>query len=141
MNQVHNPYAPPGAVHSAIPLPPERWGEVEVGVESVVRSWTARQLILAGSLPAVIRYESSGAGERVYVNDHLAATTSVFSRPQRPLNAVMDKLDFELPYNEFVVPAQINVYVSIFQLFRITEFSLLVCQRVAYDERRPKSDP
>ena len=136
MTSAPNPYAPPGASRPVVPLPRKRWNEVEVVVQRVIRTWTAREVLLAGNTPAVLRYESSGAGERVFVNDRLAATTSVFNRPERMLNAVMDKLDFMLPYRDFVVPAQINVYVSLFQLLRITEFSLVVCEKLVHDDAR-----
>ena len=135
-----NPYAPPGVDDQPrVELARNQWGQLQIGVESVLRSWTARQLFLSGSIAAVIRYESTGAGESVYVNDQMAAKTPFFHWHGSLLNAVNDHVDFHLPYDSYFVPACIDVYVSAFQLLRITRFRLTVCEQVVYDEsRRPR---
>lgn len=74
-----NPYTPPGkssASGAALPrLPKDRWGELEVRVESVYRGWWTRRLWLAGSIAAELYYNPGGNGERLYVDGNLLVTT------------------------------------------------------------------
>lgn len=118
-----NPYAPP-----RIELP-EHPSTDDWFAVCTYRSWGSRKVLLAGSINAEIRYEAWGHGERVYVNDLLAARTSAWH-----FHCVAPHVDFAIECPEGSFTGAIDVQVSFFQLLRITKFTLKVNGQVAYTD-------
>ncbi len=131
-----NPYQAPAdsGCHSAeqaeLPLLPEaHWASLSMRAAHVDRSWWQRRVLVVGAVDADIRYDPRGSGERVFVNEQLVLTTSIWR-----LEIVQPHVDFLLRAGDFQVPASIDVRVSALQLFRITRFRLTVAGHVLVDE-------
>lgn len=131
-----NPYQAPAdsrrrsAESPELPLLPEaHWASLNVRVAHVDRSWWQRRVLVAGAVEADIRYDPRGSGERVFVDEQLVVTTSIWR-----VEIVQPHVDFLLRAGDFQVPASIDVRVSALQFFRITRFRLTVAGHVLLDE-------
>lgn len=121
-----NPYASPQAFSG-----PCGWfqghSSGEVHAECIHRSWMSRTVLLSGKIEAEIRYEAWGNGERVFVNNQLAARSSIWH-----IRFVAPHIDFEIDCEDSEVVASIDVRVSL--ILRITTFTLTVNGTVVYSE-------
>ena len=84
---------------------------------------------ISGAFEANIRYSAAGSGEKIFVNDQLAATSSIWH-----LSVVAPQVDFEIESGGRTVPATIHVSASWIQFFRLVGFSLTVNGHLLYIE-------
>ena len=134
-----NPYQAPSVDSTVLLpcLPRDQWDTVRLCVVDVQRSRFRRVVVIDGDVKASVRYEAAGLGERLYVNDVLDASTAFFNLKGHPFNMVRGDISFRLRFGSCYIPASINVYCSLFQLLKLTEFRVSVCERVVYDDALP----
>jgi hypothetical protein len=128
MNVDPNPYSPPSTEISDR----AKFGiinDAAVFATCVRRTWFGRELELSGGLNVIVRYTAAGNGEKVFVNDVLVATSTIWH-----LSVVAPRIDFEINVGDAIVPATIRVYAAWLQLFRVIRFSLAVGGHLLYVE-------
>lgn len=128
MQHDSNPYAPP-LLFDGSRRPPEHHPGRDLIATCIRRGWISRAVLLSGWLDAEIRYEGGGFGERVFVNDQLAARSSAFHT-----HCVAPRIDFTINCEDCEVAASIEVEVSILHLLQIAKFTLTVDGNVVYSE-------
>ena len=127
-----NPYAPPLEVTTANwpLLPPERWHEVQVRVERIVREEMNRKIWVTGTTDAEIHYVP-GAMDTVYVNGQARGWASLWDTT--PLSPT---IEFWLDGHDHRIPARIDVVGawSWTTVIRLAHLKLTVAGRVIYSE-------
>lgn len=123
-----NPYSSPGDVPDD-PIPERLRSGLTVSAECLDKTWLTRAIALTGDVTAIVRYVGWGSGERVYVNEVLMATSSVFQ-----LHVVAPRIDFRIDCGEETLPAFVLVHASWFQFFRLNRFALYVDDVLVYSD-------
>lgn len=98
----------------------------------MTKTWTTRTVTLTGDINAVLRYESGGFGERVFVNDIAAGRSDPWEN-HFP-NCVTPTLSFTVPSPLGDLSARIDVYVSILRCLRLIKFRLTLDGTVLISE-------
>jgi hypothetical protein len=109
-------------------LPEELWPQLDVRVADIHGRW-GRKILLKEQVNLCLEYQGWGTGERLYMNGHHIHTTDAFT-----WRLVFPYIDFNLPIDEFYVPARIDVKASYLKLFQISRFKLTVAGKVIYEE-------
>ena len=129
----NNPYASPAFdPRRVLPvLPRDQWDFLDIRVMEIQRSAWRRVVTITGSVTACIMYNSAGFGERVYVNDRLTVKTSGFDMSAN----VKPRVDFDLEYGGYRIPARIEVAVQLSWAFMsISKFRLTIADKNVYEE-------
>lgn len=124
-----NPYAPPPQDTSTVSGPMSHNGRAVVAT-CIRKSWFGREIQLSGGIDAIVRYNAAGGGEKVFVNDVLAAKSSAMYLTV----VVAPSIDFEINAGDTSVPATVDVYAAWLQFFRVIRFSLTVGGHVVYTD-------
>ena len=127
-----NPYAPPQAATWADwpLLPPERFGEVKLHVDRVVKGHMERRLWISGTCVAQIHYYQA-AMDTVEVNGQPRGRGSLWDT-----SIVTPTIEFWLDGDGYRIPARIDAAAGFAWLtvFRLTKFKLTVAGKIVYEE-------
>ena len=109
----------------------------ELTATCVKRGWISREIQLHGISNVIVRYDGSGAGESVFVNDRLVGKSQFFTFNW---DDVVPSIDFVVPSSVGDLNANIEVSARLIHLLRISKFKVTIGGLLVYDDRKRESN-